>query len=487
MNKMNYLTYQSRLNALMKDEKLQKLGIKKAVLASTKYLYDIDYLTVGYGKYDIFLVGGTHGSEVIGPDFLLELIRSLPSLKGFDPNLYTLKILPLQNPEGYDITTNTLKNISLEDFPKKSYEYYLRYRTDMIIHTSLLALTDLFSTLEQTTSENLLKQIKSFVRSNSKWACLSQDRVFPKIEIFNHDIQKITKCSTFLELYLEMVKVIEQTKEKISIQTIHDEMLIFFLQQLKENLFQLFQKKTIFFPKRLFQEMFRDSLIEGLYSKNLEQNVREMFQFYQHPLGSQIQMDANGSGVNLNANTPFNPGFSTYSKEDIIYGPNPKGNIRKYVPGPIGMASAKEEVFLLEKENMVLENLIQDSIQKNRYLMTLLYHASGGMIYYQPYEGLMDEKKYLSFLKYNYELAFFYSQKTSYQMLERSDKTGYGDYLRRTYPGVLMIELSKMGGNPIGPYGDVNNIAKVFSENIQAVDSVMLNSKIKMKKQRKEW
>ena len=99
----------------------------------------------------------------------------------------------------------------------------------------------------------------------------------------------------------------------------------------------------------------------------------------------------------------------------------------------------------------------------------------------------MDEKKYLSFLKYNYELAFFYSQKTSYQMLECSDKSGYGDYLRRTYPGVLMIELSKMGGNPIGPYGDVNNIAKVFSDNIQAVDSVMLNSKIKMKKQRKEW
>ena len=42
-----------------------------------------------------------------------------------------------------------------------------------------------------------------------------------------------------------------------------------------------------------------------------------------------------------------------------------------------------------------------------------------------------------------------------------------------TFPGVLMIELSKMGGNPIGPYGDTNNIYNVFHDNIDAINMLI--------------
>ena len=89
---------------------------------------------------------------------------------------------------------------------------------------------------------------------------------------------------------------------------------------------------------------------------------------------------------------------------------------------------------------------------------------------------------YHNILQYNQELAFYYNQKTQYQLLDESSLTGYGDYLRKTYPGVLLIELSKMGGNPLGPYGDKENIERVYEENINALDSIFIHQKRKIKK-----
>ena len=80
---------------------------------------------------------------------------------------------------------------------------------------------------------------------------------------------------------------------------------------------------------------------------------------------------------------------------------------------------------------------------------------------------------YQDFYQYNEELANIYHDNTDYKLLHISDTTGYGDLLRRTFPGVLMIELSKMGGNPIGPYGDPNNIYRVFEDNTRALNSIL--------------
>ena len=49
----------------------------------------------------------------------------------------------------------------------------------------------------------------------------------------------------------------------------------------------------------------------------------------------------------------------------------------------------------------------------------------------------------------------------------------YGDLLRKTFPGVLMIELSLMGGNPLAPYGDINNIYRTYNDNLKAFDDVL--------------
>ena len=84
----------------------------------------------------------------------------------------------------------------------------------------------------------------------------------------------------------------------------------------------------------------------------------------------------------------------------------------------------------------------------------------------------MKKEAYFDFYQYNQTLAEIYERSTNYQILEESSTTGYGDYLRRTYPGVLLIELSKMGGNPLGPYGDKSNTIRVFEENNAAINEV---------------
>ena len=479
-NKINYQEYKNELNKMLKDPKLISLGIKKYTLTKTTYNYDLDYLTIGFGKKDIFLVAGTHGSEVITTDFLLHFIKNIPNLKGFDPNVFTLKILPLQNPEGYDISTNTFKEVKEEEFTKKSYEYYLKYRTDMIVSDAIEELSKIFF-LE--TEENLLEKIQTFTRTSPKWSLLNQTRTFPKIEEFNQQIRKINKVSSKLELYQELIIAIQKIEEKINLNTLQNQMYLFFLNELKEIFFKLLiERKETIITKKLYQEMFKDTSPTSLYSTTLEKEIQKMLINWNHPKGSQITFDATGTGVNLNANSKFNPGLKLRQQNKIIYGPNPKNNIRKYVPGPIGTASLKIDTFSYERENLVLENLIKNSIDQNRYLMTLLYHGTGGMIYYKPNQDYLSDKTYQYLLQYNQELAFYYNQKTQYNLLEESSITGYGDYLRKTYQGVLLIELSKMGGNPLGPYGDKSNIERVYEENTNALDSILINQKRKIKK-----
>ena len=479
-NKINYQEYQNKLNKITTNPKLTALGLKKYTLGQTTYHYGIDYITVGFGEKDIFFVAGTHGSEIISTDFILHFIENIPHLKGFDPNVFTLKILPLQNPEGYDIATNTFREIKEEEFTQKSYEYYLKYRTDMIVSKAIEELSKVFS---NDSKENLSEKIKTFIQTNPKWSVLNQARTFPQIEILNQQMNQIKPTATKKELYQELMIAIKKAEDSILVHSIQDQMFFFFLQELKDVCYQLcIQEKEKAIINKLYQDMFKDSSPTSLYNPILEKEVKTMLEDWQQPKGSQINFDATGSGVNLNANSKFNPGYLLRQENKIIYGPNPKNNIRKYVPGPIGTSSRKIDYFTYEKENLILEALIQDSIQQKRYLMTLLYHGTGGMIYYQPNQDALSDKTYHNILQYNQELAFYYNQKTQYQLLDESSLTGYGDYLRKTYPGVLLIELSKMGGNPLGPYGDKENIERVYEENINALDSIFIHQKRKIKK-----
>ena len=57
-------------------------------------------------------------------------------------------------------------------------------------------------------------------------------------------------------------------------------------------------------------------------------------------------------------------------------------------------------------------------------------------------------------------------------MVDNVGLSGCGDLLRSVYPGVILVELSKMGGNPIAPYGDIfGNYRNVINDNLKAFAS----------------
>lgn len=477
--KLNYATYQQILSTLLAKKELQAMGIQKKILAFTPYGYPIDCLEIGKGEKELFLVAGTHGSEIIGIDFILNFLNQLPEQTEFNPNLFKLIILPIQNPEGFDISSNTLKEIPEQAFQEKSYEYYLRYRTDSM---SLYAIKDLETMLvnlesqsELATPNTILRQLKSFIKENTHWQKLSEARAIPNISIFNQKVNTIPSVETYQELQLYLLTACNQTIEQLKSNNIHDQFLYLFINELKSHLTnhqQIWQQLENNKQKKLYQQMFEKTTFEGLQNPNLTIDTQNIYKTFNHPLGSQIGHDATGIGINLNANNPLNPGIQARKENSIIYGPFVKSNIKNYSPGPLGTPSQDINNFTYAIENQVLENLIKKSYESNKYLATILYHGTGGAIFYKPYEPLMEPNNYQEYKQYNEELATIYQTQTSYKLLEESSTTGYGDYLRRTYPGVLLIELSKMGGNPIGPYGDINNIYRVFEHNTAALNNL---------------
>jgi len=83
---------------------------------------------------------------------------------------------------------------------------------------------------------------------------------------------------------------------------------------------------------------------------------------------------------------------------------------------------------------------------------------------------------------YNYLLSKFYQEHTiknsgNYDIKKgQSGKvTSVNDELRLKYPGDILIELSPMGGNPIGPFGDPNNIKTTIESNILSFIYTMSN------------
>ena len=61
-----------------------------------------------------------------------------------------------------------------------------------------------------------------------------------------------------------------------------------------------------------------------------------------------------------------------------------------------------------------------------------------------------------------------------YKKISNSQATSLNDIFRLKYPLDLLIELSAMGGNPIGPYGDISgNYTNVMESNISAIKKLL--------------
>ena len=217
--------------------------------------------------------------------------------------------------------------------------------------------------------------------------------------------------------------------------------------------------------QKIFEEINNNS-IKG-YSI-LKDSVGEIL--IHHPKGSIIDWASNGNGIDLNANTKINIKKEGTLNKTIAY-----NNIRADIPSPIGHpGNNQSKNFTQEVEVISLQQLL-DKL-KNSCNMFLNYHSVGGLIYQRP----ENDDKFIT--SYNYILSKFYQENTiknasKYDIVKGQSgrAISVNDQLRQKYPGNILVELSPMGGNPIGPFGDPNNIKNTIESNIYSFIYTMSN------------
>ena len=477
--KLDYNTYLNRLEDVLKDPSLFDMGLKKHVLGLTKYGYQVIDYQLGNGKYDLFIVGGTHGSEIISVDFVTQLIKNAPFLTNYDPNLITLHMIPNLNPEGFDMTTQTMKDINNDNLTKESYDYYLRYRLDNTVNKYINYLNSIFKLrINHTMTPYEFIQIIKNSFNDVLWKNICDDKAIPKMIEFEKMITTMKVDNDFSKLFENInfiiYKIIQENKDNIYLISILNRLkdVIFsddVLKFLIHNTFKLNKSNG----SRLYQEKFENINIDGTYNPKLAIDINNLYKDKKIVPGSQIKFDATGAYINLNMQNPDNPGITAMKDKITSYGVTPVNNVKIFEDGPLGKPTEDPNNFTFSKENSYLNNLLKVSSDNNRLLGALLYHGTGGVVFSKPYQTEENKKYTDQILSYNDLLFDAYNKATGYTQVEFATNTGYGDLIRKTYPGVLLIELSEMGGNPLGPYGDQYNYNKVITDNILAVDELL--------------
>lgn len=241
---------------------------------------------------------------------------------------------------------------------------------------------------------------------------------------------------------------------------------------------------------KLHQKMFEEATYECIPEKfkELRESIRKIYANPNVPKGSMVVHRGNGLGEETNRNILVK---SLSSFIDNPYYENRYNNIDRRIPGPLGTIPEKQLV-----ENIFLKNLIQGLYKDKKYIGMLSYHGTGGMIYSklsQEEEELLEDipEKYQRdkytmsvinrILTRQYQKDTQYetpngSKKPGYRMVNNPNLTDYDEWLRIIYPAFLLIELSYMGGNPIGPLGDKeNNYVPTIKANLNAAHNFFEN------------
>ena len=208
----------------------------------------------------------------------------------------------------------------------------------------------------------------------------------------------------------------------------------------------------------------------------MRKNIQKIFESKKIPAGTLVTWHANGNGVDLNQNTPYNPKLEAIRNGEHKYSLYRYDDIETTIPGPIGCPT-KHKDFEYEGENKaLLKFLLELKNNKNINLCAFFnYHSTGGLVYYKPcaeYKNL-KEPYVMSHIEiekiYNKKIAELYSSKTNYKLIENEPSlTCFNDLIRLQIPGDMLIELSVTPGNPLGPLID-ETYNKTIEDNIEAL------------------
>ena len=349
----------------------------------------IKHCSIGIGTNHIVFLSAFHGAEIISTEFLIYVMNYIiENEKEFFEILkeYTLDFIPMVNPEGYIITTSTIRtqiprNMNISDIEKICNKYRLLYKED--------------------------------------------DDIAIKGEITDDT-----------EL-------------------------------------------------RHYQRMFKDATYNDIPDKykKVKNKMKELYQKHKIPDGAIITWSANANGIDLNANTKYNRNITKIEKGEELYMSLRYNNIRFSEPGPINCPYDKSKGFLQEKETKYISEFLEELYNSKKLSAIFNYHSTGGAIDQRPSELEDDLKDRKINLKHkslnNYMFAKFYQSETyknsnnkneRYVILKDSSviRTLNGLY-RVLYPLDMLVELSELGANPIGPYSNTENYNSIMKSNLEAI------------------
>lgn len=469
---LDYNSYHKRLNDLLEEPKKNPVA-KHLPIGYSSCGFSIDHYSIGNGPLHIVFLGGAHGNEIIGVDYITQLMKNISEGNGifqnFDPNQFTIDFIPCQNPEGFYTTTyalaSTLKGKSSEEIEKFSKEYWQAYREDDInvmgINYILREFCKQFSLTDLT--DDLITLCWQYF--HNKEITINGITAF-LIKFFNFDEKEIKNFVT--EKWNEKLA----GKDKVPSYKHHQKM---------------FDKLTLdcIPPQDKAHALLKEKLQE-IYSK-------EKF-----PIGTLANFFANADGINLNDNNEsyFENIKTQIRQKGLVFASLRDNNLTKNYPGPAGMPNISyESKFEYAPENKALFEFLARQNEKEENFAFINCHGTGGMFYLYPiFEDDMEKAhtegvtRNFSFYinnriatEYTKAIGQVYEDKTGtnspYRTMGHPEKvTGVGDLLRKEYLASFLLELSKMGGNPIAPYGDKEGNYKITMESNMEATMKMLET-----------
>lgn len=405
MSEFQFLSYKDvneRLEKLVNNPN-NKITVKKEYpLGFTAFNLPMEHYTIGNGPKHIVVTGSYHAAEIITTIFVVRLMEDLAANPGdFNPNEYTIDFIPIMNPEGYLITTET----------QRLY-------------------------LEQGESEE-----EKIALAKDYWRINRQDA----INTANAN------------------KVLRNPETSV---------------EGKENALKILR------GKKGYQALY-DNIDMAEFLKeypDLKASVMEILKKNSYDIGVCAAWTANGHGVDLSQNVPFNSNIETY-KQGPAYSGTAYSNIRRDIPGPINCPCTDLSNFNFELENLNLLNFLCNlSAKKGVEVSAFInYHSIAGKMYQRPVkeDGIIDlyHIDYFSKLSENYIGARTFREENAYDIVEGEDPYNYiNEYIRLRFGINIQPELSRMGGNPIGPLADPNTFENVtIKPNLKAFRNFVSN------------
>ncbi len=186
---------------------------------------------------------------------------------------------------------------------------------------------------------------------------------------------------------------------------------------------------------------------------------------------------ANGVGIDPNSNSIHKFPEMIDLRKKWKYSKLRYNDIPVTIPSPMSYPGKKsldplcpENIFLYKYINNLYFNLPKFN---QKLIAIFSYHSTGGEIYGYPDKCIASKNN----IELHNKAIDIYSKKTNYTPIDENLKYGVMDFYRAYLNNVvsLTIELSKLNGNPIGPFANLDSLFEEFINNKKAILSVISN------------